>query len=231
MVRSGVLVEIPNIVLERDFYIIYSTKTNKPYLLEDMSIYCFELKTDGLNFVSKVKETEIKSDHIILKRNVLRDFYVSGVDVIRAKVKDKKEIRIPLKYEDFKDFNNNRKAERTITLLKQTGYKKYLRSLVNEKFYMPVIIDDRQICRYQDIHICKAAKNEEKSVLLFVSAKDFENWKKSQKFKWNAVMIPINNAADMSENRSINIYGYMKFDNAIIECMNSQKKEGIKNER
>ena len=219
--------EIPNIARNNDYYLIYSSKSGMPYLSEDKCIYCFELRSEGMQFVENHENTEMGDEYVKLSNSIINALFENGADGIRVKPKGTGELFIELKEEYFKGRFHNRDTVRNLILLKQTGEKRYLRALKAGFFYMPVLIEKRKRCSYQRTHYCQAVKDEQKTCLLFADIRDFEEWKKDRNEEWNAVSITIKEAVNMIETGQLNIYGYLILNKTMIKKM--AERRGVKN--
>lgn len=138
---------IPEGINTKEFYMILSSVTDKPYLGDDMSVFCFEKKADGMKFIEEHKSTKMGFKPMVIIRPYLRDLFLSAVANVNIKTEDGRQISIPLSQKDFRDHLGNEKAVKNLMLLKQTGIKKYLRNLKECDFYMPVHIDIRTALR------------------------------------------------------------------------------------
>ena len=218
---------IPTTLQNNDYFLIYSTKSGMPYLGEDRCIYCFELRSEGAEFVKNHENTELGDECVRLSKSIINTLFENGADGISAKAKDIEECSIKLTENDFKGRFHNRETVRNLILLKQTGEKRYLRALRKNRFFMPVLIEKRERCGYQRTHYCQALKDEQRTCLIFADIRDFEEWKKSRNENWDAVSITISEAVNMIDTGQLNIYGYLILNKDMIKKM--IEKRGVKN--
>ena len=215
--------EIPGIILEREYFFIYSKATGLPYLGEGMEITCFERRSDAMKYEEGHKDTETGDDPIRIKRTGITDLYLSGADSLCVKPAERDEIHLKLLPEDHKGCVSNRVTVRNLILLKQTGCKKYLRNIKDCDFYMPVFLKKRKPKKMQDIGQCHAERESKEAKLIFASIKDFEEWGATQKVKWDAVRIPFKRAA--AQNEDINIYGHLLINDKMLKVIFQNKEE------
>ena len=217
---------IPEGINTKEFYMILSSVTDKPYLGDDMSVFCFEKKADGMKFIEEHKSTKMGFKPMVITRPYLRDLFLSAVANVNIKTEDGRQISIPLSQKDFRDHLGNEKAVKNLMLLKQTGIKKYLRNLKECDFYMPVHIDIRKPGSTQKVHGCRSQRKGKASRLIFVTVWDFNEWNKHNKQGWNAVKIPFKEAVDMADGEDINIYKHLIIDKRLLKAIREEKEHG-----
>ena len=211
--------EIPTTLQKKDYFLIYSTKSEMPYISEDNCIYCFELRSEGSQFVEVHENTEMGDERVSLTKNIINTLFENGADGIKIKAKEVEELSMELSGNDFKGRFHNRETVRNLMLLKQTGEKRYLRALRKNRFFMPVLIEKRERCGYQQTHYCQAVKDEQKTCLLFADIRDFEEWKRDRSENWDVVSITISEAVNMIDTGQLNIYGYLILNKNMIKKM------------
>lgn len=211
---------------EKEFYIILSSVTDKPYVSDDMTVFLFGKKTDGMKFIEDHKSTKIGFNPIAITRPYLRELFLNGVTRVNITAEDGAKMEISLSQKDFRDHLGNEKAAKNIMLLEQTGFKKYLRNLKECDFYMPVYIDIRQPRNTQKVHGCRSERRGKRSRLIFVTVWDFNEWNKLQKQRWSAVKIPFKEAAEMADGEDINIYKHLIIDKKKLKTIREEKKHG-----
>lgn len=210
----------------KEFYLILSSITDKPYVSDDMSVFCFEKKADGLKFVQEHKDTKIGIEPVRLNRPDFRRLFLDAISKVKIVTAEGDHLTVSLNQKDFRDHIGNENAVKNLTLLEQTGLKKYMRNLNRCDFYMPVYIDIRKPGHIQKIHGCKAERNGRESRLIFATVWDFNEWNKLQKREWDAVKISFKEAADMAKGTDINIYKHLIADQEMIRIIQEEKKNG-----
>lgn len=184
-----------NIIELKEYYIVKSSKTNKPYLDEYFNCYLYETTFEFDDFSKKFTDTyiETKPEHLTPATYMI-EFYSYGINNIIVKQANKKEIKIPLENDpDIKKQYYNRETNRNLLRLKQTGEKRYLRELKDKDFFVPLYIEERNPMEYTQIKYSYAYFDKtSKYYLLFSTLQEFNNWNNEQNKKYQPLKMTLN---------------------------------------
>lgn len=174
-----------NLLTLKQFYLILSKKTSKPYIDKNFKCYLFESDYDAKQFCDKISDTYFENQGFIKQGPFISMCYGYGIERIQAKCStDEKFKEIPIEKNDVKRQFYNRDTSRSILRLKQTRQKQYLLELNKGTFLSPIIIDQRKEGEYPIVHYTYAILSQNTiHYLLFTTLQEFEEWKVLQKNK------------------------------------------------
>ena len=191
-------IEEKNILTLKEYFIVYSKATGKPYIDVRYGCYLFELRPEAQAFCDEIGNVFINQSKQLQQSVYGAEFYSYGIDTIHVKEKQKDvftDIKITLDDVEKKQYLN-RNAVRTIYRLKQTSKKKYLKNLSNCHFLTPVNIVSRVVGQYPQIHYSYATSNgEDRFYLLFTTMQEFDAWRKTQDTFWCPLSVDLNTFA------------------------------------
>lgn len=179
-----------NTLTLKEYHVIKSKKTSRPYVDINNGCYLFELRSEAENFTKQIKDTEFDNARYLKQAVFCTEFYSYGIDEIHVKGARQKEIVIPLSANDVARQFYNRETIRSLLRLKQTGKKQYLYELKNAFFISPVIIDPRPEKQYPIMHYSYASTtNKNTYFILFTTIQEYNLWNKEQKESYKPLKI------------------------------------------
>ena len=180
-----------NLLTLRQYYLVMSSHTQKPFLDSGNGCYMFEVKSDADIFVKRVAYVFLAEPKYYVQKNFCTEFYSYGIETIHAKTRKNDDyIDIPVEKEDAKKQYYNPAASRAVYQLKQTRQTKYLRMMKDLSFFVPVLIDLRLPKQYPVMHYSYATFNgADKNYLLFTTIQEFDDWNKEQGEKWKPMEV------------------------------------------
>lgn len=195
-----------NILTLREFFVIESTVTHKPYLDKDYGCYLFELKSEATDFINGVADTTFGNARTLTQVNFCTEFYQLGIQKINVKLRDKKNLVIPLERKDVRRAYFNNDTNGLLLRLMETKQKKYLRELNGKPFLVPVIIDERQPRQYPNIHYPYIKmENEKNYFVLFSTLAEFTKWNEEQGNKYQSMELEIEKFSRVRKNSPVMI--------------------------
>lgn len=170
------------------YYILYSKKTNLPYLNVSSMLYLFETKMDAETFQKSTQEPvyikEDGEDIVDFSR-----FYNLGFDkmfIFKARGEKKK---INITEADIKVKYYNKELNKGLLRMKQTSQNQYIRHIRKEKFLTPVLIEPRQFAEYPNMFYCSIKEKEKHYYLMFSTLDEFNEWKNTKEENWEPLEI------------------------------------------
>ena len=158
--------EYINLLTINQFYMIYGSRTKKPYIDADGGCYLFEIKSAASDFSNQVEDTYVENAKAYKQTEFCNEFYGLGT-----------------------------KCNFAIQRLRQTRQKQYLRELKTRKFLTPAMVEPRAKAKCPIIKYCYAyVKDGEKMFILFSTLDEFNEWneKKGKKI-WKPLNIEFKN--------------------------------------
>lgn len=177
----------------REYYLIKSTATNKPYIDEKRCCYMFDASLEADTFISSHKNTT-KADRAFYREETFcTEFYKVGIRGICVRLaKENQWINISIEKVNVRKQFYNAETNGTILLLKETSKKKYLRELQKSQFLVPVEIIHRRPGQCPSLHYCYAiARGNRQYYILFTTIQEFEQWSSSQKQEWEPLQMDL----------------------------------------
>ena len=175
-----------NILTLKEYYMILSDITGKPYIDINFCCYMFDTKSEADVFAKSLSDASVKNSQYYRTKNLCTELFSFGIITIKVKEKNKDNFTdIPIDKNDGKKVYYNPECNRYIYRLRQTKKKEYLRALKDVNFIAPLLIDIRKEAAYPGLHYSFAYLNDDASYfLLFSTLQEFEEWKRSQMFDW-----------------------------------------------
>ena len=197
-----------NLLTLKEYHLIISSKTSRPYIDAEGNCYMFEIRSDAEAFTKEVKDTYFDKAQYYKQAVFCSEFYsygIKGINVTRARAKD--IITVPIEKDDVKNQFYNPEANRLLLRLKQTGYKKYLKQMKDIVLYAPVIIDPRFPKQHPKIHYSYATHDAgSKYYVLFSTLQDFESWSKTQDAHWKPLEVTFTKINQIRKNCNERIF-------------------------
>ncbi len=193
---------------KKPYYLIRSTKTEKPYIDINDGCYLFEAKMEAISFTKNIPDTSIDEARQLTPR-FCTDMHSYGIKYIRIKERgEKKSTDIEITKNDIKKQFYNCEANRDILRLLQTSQKKYLRDLKDKLLIIPININVRAKGEYPVVQYCYATYDDPKKkyYILFSTIQEFNKWKEDQKDKgadWKSQGTSINNLKRICDGQDI----------------------------
>lgn len=180
-----------NALTLEEYHLLTSEKTEKPYIDEKGRCYLFYLRSEAERFISDMSDIKIE-DARHFRIQFVAELYGYGIKTIRLKQKGGDVVEIPIDKGDVKREYTNQLASLSVTLLKQTSKKKYMKALKGAVFLVPVLIDPRIEKRYPDMHYSYATSDgNDKYYCLFTTLREFNLWNAEQAQEWKPVELPL----------------------------------------
>lgn len=175
-----------NLLTLKEFYMILSEKTQRPYLDINYACYLFDTKSEADVFAKSLDKCTVKNSQYYRAKILCTDLLTFGIKSIKIKEKGNDSfVDIPINTKDGKNIYYNEACNRYLLRLKQTSQKKYLFKLKDVNFLAPILIDIRKKASYPGLHYSYAYLNDDASYfLLFSTLKEFEEWQNSQLLNW-----------------------------------------------
>ena len=175
-----------NALTLKEFYIVKSKETGKPYISEQREAFLFEILRDATPFIEKNPDLYVDDRPQMIKKDVFTSgFYSEGIRCINMmNPKTKKTTQVAISKEECKVQYYNEELNADILLLKETKKKKYLREMHDKHFLLPVEIRARTPKVYPSIHYVYTlhTDNVTRYYFLFSTIQEFDEWNKEGKF-------------------------------------------------
>ncbi len=172
------------------YYILYSKKTNLPYLNVSNMLYLFETKMDAEIFKKNASEPiYIKEDGEDIVD--FGKYYNMGFDKIYIFKAGGKKRKINITEADIKVKFYNKELNKGLLRMKQTSQNQYIRHIKKEKFLTPVLIEPRQPKEYPNMFYCSIKKQDINYYLMFSTIEEFNEWKGQKEEKWEPLEITL----------------------------------------
>ena len=182
-----------NLLTLKEYFLIISDITGKPYIDKDYGCYMFEVKSDAKAFTDGIENTSFDDARTYKQMTFCTEFYSYGISTIHVKSRANEEfVDIPVEKEDAKKQFFNPEAHRMILRLQQTKQKQYLRGMGRLKFISPVLLDARLPKQYPGIHYSYATITQsDKYYILFSTIQELKQWNEEQENKWNSLEVTL----------------------------------------
>lgn len=215
----------------KEYYIIRSSKTKKPFLDTEYNCYLFETMNDANKFVNTHKDLYFDPCSFLQDNVFITEFYSYGINNIIIKTAKGDLTSVPLKDEtgQKKQFYNI-SAQREILRLKQTGEKKYVRNLKNNNFIIPLKISERHKQMYPFIKYGIAVYNNKSYYIAFTTVQEFDSWNHTQNYAFQPLLISFEELSKLKKKGNILINPLSEVipltNEQLIECnkKNTTKK-------
>ena len=192
-----------NLLTLKEYYLVESLLTQKPFFDEKMRCYLFEIKSDASAFCKDMKNVKIL-DAKTYRTLFVSELYGYGATSIRIKPRNGgfKDIAVDNDIKQRKYLNPE--TCKNIIMLRQTSKKKYARNLKNGKFLSPVLIDPRYVKKYPEIHYSYATfNNDSRYYILFTTLEEFEDWNEEQPQDWKPVELQLHKVGRIRKKNSV----------------------------
>ncbi len=193
-----------SLIAATPYFIIYSNKTNLPYINVKYEGYAYESKSEAESFVTALKDTYIKKENEEIQN--LADFYSLGFDGLHIKRATQKEKYVPISKDDVLEKHYDRDANKYLMLMKQTLNNEYLRKIKHCHVYVPIAIKSREFAEYPQMYHCAIENNEKKIYLIFVSLDDFETWATNNE-EWKPMKIEFKKLSELFKSELLCLTG------------------------
>lgn len=180
------------LLTENKYYLIYSKRTNRPYLNVNNAGFMFESRLEADAFIKEMKDDLMrKNEPQQNTKDVISLFYSCGMEKVFLKTSSSKDlVEVPVCKEDTKGVYYNCILTRSIIQLKQTKKKKYLRDMYKLKFIIPIMIKKRKKKEYHQLHyIYATVKKDMKYYVFFSTLQEFEKWNEKQNEVWKPLEV------------------------------------------
>lgn len=196
--------EYINILTLKEYFLIMSTLTKKPYLDKNYGCYMFETRSDADAFTKEIQGTYYEEARTFKQIHFCTEFYSYGITSIHVQERGKEIIIVPVEKEDVRKQFYNADANKLIYRLKQTSEKQYLRKLNNVSFFAPVFIEKRLPKQHPSIHYCYATfTGNDVYYILFSTLQEFELWNKEQVRDWKPLEISLSKFSQIQKGKPV----------------------------
>ena len=184
--------EYINYLTLHEYFIIESEITGRPYIDKSFGCYLFELKSEAEDFTKGIQNTRFTDAKTLTQAVFCNEYYSYGIRKINVKLRERKNMEIPLEKADARRSYFNHFTNGLINRLMETKQKKYLRELNGNTILVPIVIDERKPQSYPSMHYTYVKqKDEKKYYVLFSSMQEFVKWNETQGFKFKPMEIEI----------------------------------------
>ena len=193
-----------NLLTIKEYYLIRSSITKKPYIDRNYSCYLFEAKSEADTFCKSIPNTYPDMAKFYTQRIFGTEFYGYGIKNIKVKpIKADKTITIAVSKEDAKKHYYAPKLTSNILRIKQTKEKAYLREIKDEIVLVPCQIEPRYEKNVPKIYYCLANIGNKDYYVAFSALKEFNEWNNSNNCEWQPMGISLSKLKRIRKNSPI----------------------------